>query len=460
MIITPLMRHQIEGVNYLIKHDPCALFHIMGSGKSLTALAYAEHLKAHRILITSDKNNTLNTWPDEIARHTDYGVVVRNTIVDLGNLNDSRLVREDHTPIGDVSIYTNPTCYCYNYDYLNGHVKELTSVPWDLWIGDESSEFKDPRTLRSKALAKIVSHIPHKVILNGTPLTERAEDLFGQFHMLDNGECLGSCITKFRQRFMQPAMTGFGWEPRRNTFTDIQRATKERSHWLMDPDIKMPKRSYHTVYVKPTPLQLELDGALKEWFAAAMGKDKIEVQYAASLFIKRTMLAGGVFASTEGGERCVDTNKLPVLLKLIRNNIQYKIVIWHQHIMETQIISSYLRVSGVKHWVYDDVTDAAPLKAFQSVDSGVLLIRNSMCKGLNQLADADMAIIYSNPLAYRTRSQLEGRTRRMTSTTEVTHYVDIVTKGMADENVYALITEKKTLSLTVTGLREMIDNKQ
>jgi len=443
MIITPLMKHQAEGLKYLKGHDPCALFWKMGTGKSMTALAYAEYVKAKRILITSDKNNIVNTWPDQIYSHTDYGVEVR----------PKALTRAS----GDHDVF----CTCVNYDLLKSHFRMYMKVPWDMWIGDESSEFKDQRTERHKRLDDVVRNIPHKVILNGEPMTERLEDLFGQFKILDGGRSLGRSIVRFRHQYMKLREDGYGWEPRRNSYTDIQRAVEDVSHWMMDPDIIMPTQLHKLVRVDLTPEQRKHDDELKEWFMSTMNEHTIDVKYAAALFIKRIQLANGIFryGSGEGEAQSwtpVDNNKMPTLAKLVRQNPYAKIAVWHQYIPETEYIHTYLDHDGLPHMTYTGPNDPEPLDRFRRQDRGVLLIRNSMCKGLNQLADADIAVIYSDPLSYRSRVQLMARSQRMTSKNKITNVVHLITRGGADEVVYNMLSRKRDAALTLKALRDIV----
>jgi hypothetical protein len=454
MIITPLLLHQQQGLKYLLSHQPeCALFWRMGTGKSLTALAYAEAIKACRVLITSDKSNVLNNWPDQIYQHTNWDVLVRPTSKEL----------VDH-------MWATPKAVIVNYELLARQWKHYAAVSWDLWIGDESSEFKCQWTDKHRYLYAVVNRIPNKIILNGEPMTEQVEDLFGQFKMLDGGDALGSTITQFRERYMKVSADGYGWEPRRDSLTDIQRATKHISHWLMKPDIKMPERKYTLVRVDMTDEQKKVDDDLKQWFAAKFKDSSIEVKHAPVMFLKRVQLMGGVFrvtcepgtpldTSTLGDRwESVPTAKLDVVKKIIFNNPGAKIVIWHAYIPETTLLARMLLKNNIPFLVYDNPEDGSPLKQFADADEGVLLIRTSMCKGLNQLADADIAVIYSNPLSYKNRSQLEGRSQRMSSKTNVTHVIDIVTKGGMDEAVYRMLKQKKDCALTLSGIRDILDH--
>ena len=71
-VSTPLLPHQQDGVASFGKSKGIfAFLWTVGTGKSLTALKCLSDNNAQRVLITSDKNNTINTWSDQLAEHTD-----------------------------------------------------------------------------------------------------------------------------------------------------------------------------------------------------------------------------------------------------------------------------------------------------------------------------------------------------------------------------------------------------
>lgn len=434
MILTQLLPHQKEGVNkYLKSSGIYAFMWTVGTGKSLVALACADRIKARRILITSDKNNTLNTWPGQIAEHTSgINYVVRPKTI--------------HHCFG-----YNRVAVCINYDFI-GSCSWLKDIPFDMWVGDESGDFKDQRTSRFSALWNTVNKIPHKIILNAEPMTERLEDLFGQFKMLDGGVSLGKTLTQFRLRYMQLDPTGYGWVPQRSAYSRIRKATSYISDWIVNrPDLKLPKKIYNTVRVPMTSEQMWLDNELKEWFAAELEDAKIETNYAPVIFTKRIQLMGGVFKGKEEKIRHVKTNKLEVLRELIRTHPESKVVVWHHYIEETKLLIAVLKNMNV--FVYVDPKDPKPLEQFRDATKGVMLIRTSMCKGLNQLADGDMCIFYSHPYSFRQRMQAVGRTCRLISKHNMLTIIDLVTEGGTDEIVHHMLTQKKNFSLALSSIR-------
>ena len=440
MIYTSLMPHQIKALNYAIRHNPCGLFMSLGSGKSLVALAVADHIKAKRILITSDKNNIINTWADQITRHTDYTYEIRPT-------------NPQQTPV---------RCTLINYDLLARRTKQYLNIDWDMWIGDESAEVKDQRTYKHKGTRLITKDIPFKIILNGTLMTERLEDVYGQILLLDNGKRLGHSMTKFRNRYMMEDPRGFGWVPKRSAFSYVQRDIKSISYFIPEEDkasLKMPSRNYHTVEVEMTPEQSRIDFDLRTEFSSILEGKEIETNQATVVYLKRIQLTGGVFRPSKLDEEVVyvPTNKLDVTRCIIMENPEDKVLVWHTYIPETARLTDLMKVLDVPYVVVDSPKCQDVLEKFRSDPRlRVALVRTSLCKGLNQLVGARIGIFYSNPLSYSRRAQAEGRTCRITSEAEDTHYFDIVCAGGADKYVHQMLTQKKSLSLCLTNLRNMV----
>jgi hypothetical protein len=429
------MPHQQDAFKYVRKLQASALFLPPGLGKSVVSLAMAVDRKAKRVLITSDKNNTINTWPLEVAKHTDYEIVVRPNQKDLKHLPDECVV-------------------CVNYDYLPRHWRMLSEIKWDMWIADESSLLKDHRTDRVKCAWWLSSSIPNRVLLNGTPMTERIEDLWGQFKFI-NEQALGRTMTQFHNKYMVPG--NWGWVAQPSALTKIQQDTNGLAYWMPKDVVKMPKVHRYLMSVPMTEDQKRADVALKEKFKLVMDDAVIETNYAAVVFSKRVQLCGGVIKADEVDEVMrVGTYKLEALDQLDKWD---KMIVWHKYIEETDLLADHYKKKGVDVHVVASSSDTDALHAFQKVKKGVCLIRTAYCKGLNQLADADVAVFYSNPFSYNERAQAEGRTRRLNTPHADTHIVDITTKGGADEVIYQMIQHKANVCLTLATLKEIL-NKQ
>jgi hypothetical protein len=355
----------------------------------------------------------------------------------------------------DINRIPECACVCVNYDYLPRHGATLANVKWDAWIGDESSLIKDHRANRTKATLKLTEDIPCKILLNGTPMTERIEDLWGQFKMLDGGRALGRTMTHFRSRYMTMAMDGYGWVPQPSAMTRIQKDTAHLAYWMPPDAVDMPKVHRYVMRMPMTDRQERADRELKEKFKTVMGDQYVETNYAATVFGKRVQLCGGQIKADGGGTMDVGSCKLSAV-EQVMEQMGKKYIIWHKYIHETDLLAQYLGDCGIPFAVVATSEDGAELERFQKMESGVCLIRTACCRGLNQLADADTAIFYSNPFSYMERAQAEGRTKRLNTPHADTYVVDLITEGGADEVVYNMIQHKANVCLTLAQLKEIL----
>ena len=83
---------------------------------------------------------------------------------------------------------------------------DAASFRCDVLILDESWAFSDKDAKRFLAVLAIKAHVKPKriVLLNGTPLGNAAEKLWAQMLLVDEGRALGTSITDFRLRWMEP----------------------------------------------------------------------------------------------------------------------------------------------------------------------------------------------------------------------------------------------------------------
>ena len=330
---------------------------------------------------------------------------------------------------------------------------------YDLWIGDESSEFKDQRTHKHQAMDAIASMIPQKLILNGKLLTERLEDVYGQVKLIDPKGVIGKSLTHFRRRYMQQDFSGYGWIPKRSAFSKLQDDMKDMSYWLTDgTKIGIPEKEEYVVSVPMTEEQRDLDQQFLNDFEGSFNGTKIETNYATVAFIKRIQVAGGVFRHEEGWDE-VPNNKLDVLVKVLKDNKKSKVVVWHTYIPETELISKRLKKEGINYVVVDNPKCSFELELFQEPEVQVCLIRTSLCRGLNSLVGADIGVYYSYPLSYARFAQSQGRTNRLTSKNETSIYIYLVTDNGADRTVYSMLDNKKSMSMTLANLRAIHDEK-
>ncbi len=179
-----LRDYQRQGVNWLVFLREAGLGALladdMGLGKTLQALCALEG----RTLVAAP-TSVLHNWKTEAARFRPELTVC---LYHGGNRTlepDAALTITSHA-------------------LLRQDKERLSAVAWDTVVIDEAQAIKNP----DSQLAQAVYGLPGKfrMSLTGTPIENRLEDLWSQFHFLNRGFLGG--LTDFKERYIRPIESG------------------------------------------------------------------------------------------------------------------------------------------------------------------------------------------------------------------------------------------------------------
>ena len=189
--------YQNTAVTWMDVNPYSGLFLDMGLGKTVSSLTCVSDLifnsfEISNALVIGTKRVAENVWDAEAAKwqHTKHLRVSK--IVGTARQRQEALKAK-------AEIYTisrdNVSWLCAQYGG--------SKLPFDMLIVDESSSFKNPKSLRFKTLKKVASSFDRVVILTGTPSPNTLIDLWPQIYLLDQGERLGNTITKYREKYFK-----------------------------------------------------------------------------------------------------------------------------------------------------------------------------------------------------------------------------------------------------------------
>ena len=159
---TSLLPYQEQAVEKLRHIKIGALYMEMGTGKTRTAL---ELIKIRAAAGKID--HVIWLCPCNIKEDIKRGIREHSNLCDLGILDVvgietlSTSIRECSRLMGIVESHS---CYL---------------------IVDESSLVKNPRAMRTEHIQQLAGHCSYKLILNGTPISRNAADLYSQWRILD-----------------------------------------------------------------------------------------------------------------------------------------------------------------------------------------------------------------------------------------------------------------------------------
>jgi SNF2 family DNA or RNA helicase len=186
-----LYDHQIKAIDFIVQNKKCGLFLDMAAGKTASSLTAAsifiDSLFVDNVLIVAPLRVANSVWKQEASKW-EY---LKNLKISIAT-GDSRQRGEALNSKCDITIINRE-----NIPWLIKNHK----WKWDMLIIDESTSFKNYKSLRFKEIAKVLKFLKSTVILTGTPSPNGMMDLWSQIYLLDQGERLGRNITKFRNRY-------------------------------------------------------------------------------------------------------------------------------------------------------------------------------------------------------------------------------------------------------------------
>ena len=170
LVKTELYPYQAEGVVFAARAGRCLIGDEMGLGKTIQAIAAAElfarHFGTERLLIVCP-TSLKHQWQKEIARFTDRQAQV------IGGLRAARAAQ----------YAENRYCKIVNYDVLGRDLDLIHAWSPDVVIVDEAQRIKNWNTVAARALKRIDS--PYAIVLTGTPLENRLEELVSIVQFVD-----------------------------------------------------------------------------------------------------------------------------------------------------------------------------------------------------------------------------------------------------------------------------------
>lgn len=165
----PLMRHQKEGVEFLLRNGSGIVAFEQGLGKTLVAIETVIRLMDRGSVSCAAvlcPNSLKRTWADELARFAPHASVL---VVEGSKATRRAQLAE-----------TTATFVLLNYESARNDitsVQALLARRATALVLDESHFVKNQRSLSSVAARHFAPLAPHRILLTGTPITNRAVDI-------------------------------------------------------------------------------------------------------------------------------------------------------------------------------------------------------------------------------------------------------------------------------------------
>lgn len=179
--------YQLEAVRAVRDLPYAAIFHEQGLGKTKIAidivLEWLENDIVDTVFVVTKKSLVQN-WMDEIGTHS---------YLSPRALTDNRRTN-------DLALNAPVLIYVLNYEACLGSQELIEIFLKTCRVGailDESQKIKNPKTKLTACFLELSGFFKRRIIMTGTPIANRPQDIWSQIKFLDGGQALGESYQDF-----------------------------------------------------------------------------------------------------------------------------------------------------------------------------------------------------------------------------------------------------------------------
>ena len=442
-----LLPYQLDGVAFVVGAGRAILADDMGLGKTIQGIGAAELLKREagikRVLVVCPAS-VKSQWCGEIRRFSD-------SPCDLVAGGAAERARQ----YADGPFYT--VC---NYEQVLRDILSIEQVKWDLIVLDEGQRIKNWAAKTARVIKGLRS--PFALVLSGTPLENRLDELFSVAEFIDDRR-LGPAFHFFhRHRVVDERGKVLGYknldELRRRLAPVLLRRTRQS---VM---AELPPRTTEIVRITPTDEQAELHGTHMRVVSSIVGKkfltemDLLRLQKA---LLMCRMTANSTFLVNK--EKPGFSSKLEKIAELLRDLSEErdrKTLLFSEWTTMLDLIEPIL---GDCRLDYVRLDGSVPQKKRQALVNQfqrdprcrMFLATNAGATGLN-LQAANTVINVDLPWNPAVLEQRIGRAHRMGQKRPVQVFV-LITERTIEENLLTTLSAKHELALAALDSSSKVD---
>ncbi len=439
LLRTELLPYQLDGIAFAVGAGRAILADDMGLGKTIQGIGVAELLAreadAGKVLIICPAS-LKSQWRSEVKRFSG-----RDCQVVLGS------VQERARQYDNGCFFT----IC-NYEQVLRDILAIEKVRWDLIVLDEGQRIKNWEAKTSRVIKGLRS--PFALVLSGTPLENRLDDLFSVAEFIDDRR-LGPAFRFFnRHRVVDEKGKVLGYknlEELRKTLGPIL-LRRTRSSVVQD----LPPRSTEIVRIAPTMEQSEMHGAHKRIVSQIVNKPYISemdlLRLQKALLMCRMSADSTFLVDKEAPGYSSKLDSLENLLGELIEEEDRKIVLFSEWTTMLDLIEPTLEKYGARFVRLDG---SVPQKKRQQLvhafqkdpDCKLFITTNAGATGLN-LQAANTVVNVDLPWNPAVLEQRISRAHRMGQRNPVQVFI-LVTEETIEESLLGTLSAKHELAMAV-----------
>ena len=439
LVKTDLYPYQVEGALFAARAGRCLIGDEMGLGKTIQAIAavelFARHFGAEHVLVICP-TSLKHQWLREISKFTDRQALV---------IGGPRAVRQ--------AQYAQPGfCKIANYDVLAKDLEAIDAWSPDVVIVDEAQRIKNWNTIAARALKRIDS--PYAIVLTGTPLENRLEELLSIVQYVDRHRLGATWRLRHEHQTVDEAGRVIGYRNLQQIGRTLEPILlrRRKSEVLK----QLPSRVDNTVFVAMTDEQQAhhdengetVDRIVSRWRKTGYLSDADQRRLTCCLMNMR-MSCNSTYLLDHKTDHGAKVDELATLLAELFERPEAKAVVFSQWVATHELIIRRLKRRGWDYALFHGGvpseqrgglvdrfhTDPA-CRVFLSTDAGGV--------GLNLQHAAATVVNMDLPWNPAILEQRIGRVHRLGQTQSV-QVVNFVAEGTIEEKMLSILAFKKSL---------------
>jgi len=441
--------HQIDAINFLKGLKNTALFDEQGLGKSKVVIdTLCNDIKNNIIdgALIICKKSLIDTWKNEIEKHSH----LRSTILSGEQYQRKRF------------FATFSHFYIVNYETViqeKRSLSKLLNIRKFAMVLDESHKIKNPDSLVCKTIFDLKEFPIKKIIITGTPIANKPEDLWSQFYFLDGGKLLGESYEEFKRKYGIKISKDKSIINRSN-LTELRdkinmisiRRTKDKT------GLELPKKIYLDIFVELTGKQKKMYEQLKDDLYLEVkdmdGETVIDIsENLLKKLLRLTQVASNPYLIDKDYDE--DPSKFIKLDNLVKEiiNKEEKVIVWSSFIENIDMLAyRYNDYNALKlHGEIDTDHRNMAVNWFQKDDDYKILIANPAAarEGLT-LTAANNAIYVDRSFNMVDYLQSQDRIHRISQKRKC-NIIKLIAKGTIDEYIESIIFKKHEVAKFIQG---------
>ena len=453
LLKTKLYPYQLAGAWFLASTGRALLGDDMGLGKTVQALAATEMLIRHnhvrRVLVICP-TSLKHQWREEITRFTDHEAVVVTGLLAARSmqyrsvLNDAATREKTGEPKARYLIA--------NYETIARDLDAITAFAPDMVIVDEAQRIKNWNTIAARAVKKVAS--PHAIVLTGTPLENKLEELISIVQFVDQHQLGATWHVLENHQLRDENGRVIGYRELNiigETLAPIM-LRRRKCDVLLD----LPERTEQTRLLPITPQQRVHHEEHKEivaqivqrWKRTGFLSDADQHRLTCSLQMMR-MVCNSTFLVDHETDFGTKADELVTILDELFVEPTNKVVIFSQWLRSHEIILRRLNARGWGavsfHGSVASHKRGALIERFKNDPAcRVFLSSDAGSVGLNLQHAASTIINMDLPWNPAVLEQRTGRVHRLGQKERV-QTINLVAQGTIEEGILSLLAFKKSL---------------